>query len=84
MSETLATYTARPAVQHPAELLHWHPTAALMPDSDMTVLMWLVHDDGTSDWWPGWWDGKAWRDAGSGGEIDDSVTHWAKPGGPAC
>lgn len=84
MSETPATYTARPAAQQPAELLHWDPVAALMPDSDLTVLLWVVYDDGTADWCPGWWDGEAWRDATSGGQINASVTHWSNPGGPAA
>lgn len=85
MSETPATFGfIQTFAPQPAELLHWHATAARMPDSDLTALLWLVYDDGTADWCPGWWDGDAWRDATSGGVIDAEVTHWAQPGGPAC
>ena len=65
------------------EQLQWQQASSAMPDADITVLCWIVYDDGTTDWCPGWWDGAEWRDACNGGQIAGAVTHWSEPGGPA-
>lgn len=68
-----------------AELLAWHPVSDThLPDADLTVLMWVVDADLTADWYAGWWDGEAWRDAASGGQVAGWVSHWADPAGPAA
>ena len=64
------------------QTLSWTATASTMPDSDLTVLMWVRCADGAEDWASGWWDGEAWRDAASGGVVAGEVTHWAEPEGP--
>jgi hypothetical protein len=61
--------------------LHWHRASDTLPDADMTVLMWVVDDDG-ADWFSGWWSGEAWHDAAHGGIVMGAVTHWAEPEGP--
>lgn len=66
-----------------AEMLTWH-AAAQLPDADLDVLLWVLERDGASDWTRGWWDGEAWRDAGHGGVIAGTVTHWAEPAGPGA
>lgn len=63
--------------------LTWHE-AGQQPDADLTVLVWIRYDDGTSDWAPGWWDGVDWLDAATGGLVGGVVTHWAEPEGPAA
>ena len=63
--------------------LAWTKTADTMPDSDMTVLMWVRYGDGAEDWVAGWRDEEEWRDAATGGVVDGDVTHWCDPQGPA-
>jgi hypothetical protein len=62
--------------------LTWIATDRTMPDADTTVLMWVVYPDGSAEWASGWWDGIAWLDASTGGELAGAVTHWCEPDGP--
>jgi hypothetical protein len=65
------------------EALTWRDVAAgEMPDSDITLLLWLRHMDGSTDWDRGWWDGECWRLAESGGECGGTVLFWSSPEGP--
>ena len=61
--------------------LTWHE-ASTQPDADLTVLLWIRYEDGTSDWAAGWWDSVDWLDAATGGLVGGVVTHWAEPEGP--
>lgn len=56
------------------QALHWHRVADVMPDADITVLMWTRGQDGTHDWCSGGWDGTQW--------FDSTGWHWAQPEGP--
>ena len=38
-----------------SQTLTWTATASTMPDSDLTVLMWVRCADGAEDWASGWW-----------------------------
>ena len=70
-----------PAVSAPVgSALLWTPTVAALPDSDVTVLIWLDSDD----WYAGWYDDNksCWIDASTGGTVDGRVTHFAHPEGP--
>lgn len=58
--------------------------ASTQPDAELTVLLWIRYDDGTSDWAAGWWDGVDWLDAATGGIVHGVVTHWCEPEGPTC
>lgn len=60
------------------ESMTWCPVDLVMPDADMTVLVWL---EPAGEWFAGWWDGAQWLDAASGGPMN-GVTHWAEPDGP--
>jgi hypothetical protein len=53
------------------EVITWHHLPA-MPDSDLTVLLWVRYDDG-EDWCAGWLDGQDWLDCASGGVIAGTV-----------
>lgn len=82
------TATARCAARATAallELLTWHPTQhGQRPDADMTVLLWTVFDDGSTDWASGWWDGEHWRDCESGGQVGGDVRYFAAVNGPGA
>lgn len=65
------------------EVLTWHQVADAMPDSDITVLMWIVYEDGDTDWCAGWWDSEVWRDSG-GAPVFGEVTAWCEPQGPGA
>lgn len=64
-------------------MLTWKPIGEGLPDSDVTVLVWLE----TGEWFSAWWDDddetRGWYDAATGGRIE-GVTHWAEPQGPAA
>ncbi len=62
------------------ETLHWTRVDQALPDADITVLCWL---EPMGQWFAGWWDGLEWRDAATGGTLDN-VTHWSEPRGPGA
>lgn len=54
-----------------------------LPDSDITVLMWVEDEDGEGDWYAGWYDQAegCWMDS-TAMPVLDTVTHWAHPCAP--
>ncbi len=64
------------------EVLRWHDASAQLPDSDITVRMWVEQDDGEREWLSGWLDGNVWRDCSSALPVVGSVRYWAEPSGP--
>ena len=65
------------------ETLTWHQVADAMPDSDITVLLWVLYEDGDTEWASGWWDGEVWRDS-TGAPVFGEVMAWSEPNGPAA
>jgi hypothetical protein len=61
-----------------SELIEWHRTDEVLPDSDMTVLIVQLYDP---EPWPGYLDGETWKTA-EGFERADVVFWAAMPSGP--
>ena len=60
------------------EVLHWHHLPAEgRPDSDITVLMEALLEDGSTEVGPGWWCGESWRDCSTRWLIGRDVVAWA-------
>ena len=68
----------RPQLGYAVERMTWHPVDLSLPDAEITVLCWL---EPGNEWFSGWFDGREWIDAASGGRME-VVTHWAEPNGP--
>lgn len=64
--------------------LHWLDATATKPDADTPAVIWTKDEYGLWGWEAAWWDGARWRLAESGGLLEEEVTHWATPEGPAC
>lgn len=81
--EGVPTFRAPPSF---AELLEWQDALTAKPDADATVLMWIVDCEGHGQWESGWWtgEGERWCFCESGGDVEETVTHWALPEGPGC
>lgn len=78
---------ARELQAHDKEALQWHDAAACKPDSDTTVLGWIVEGIGQpGEWSRVWWDAERerWMDAATNAPVAGLVTHWSEPAGPGA